>query len=195
MRYRTMLAFGVCALGLGGAMIIAPLAAQTGSGGTAEYWMTADTLSGMGGMGAGGGMGSMMGAMLRGGRPNPNAYVHTLRLELGSPRKAAGEPTAEHDPPAGLSVGPMLPLVTPRVEPVQEGPVEPWKQGNMERPKGRMLLFWGCGDHAGPGQPFASFTGFQTSGTDPTGPTALAVSTIGGRKSWPGARLNRISGE
>src|SRR3546814_20296910 len=25
--------------------------------------------------------------------------------------------------------------------------------GNFERPKGRLLLFWGCGAKAGPGQP------------------------------------------
>jgi hypothetical protein len=178
MRYSGLLLASSCIVGLGAAVTLAPVAAQTGASGTAVYWMTADTLSGMGGMSAGGGMGSIMGAMLRGGRPNPNAYVHSLRLELGSPRRATGEPTADHLPPAGLNAGPDLPLVTPRVEPVEPGPVEPWRQGNMERPKGRMLLYWGCGDHARPGQPFIlDFATLGTTGRMPPEMMPLQVRT------------------
>jgi hypothetical protein len=33
-----------------------------------------------------------------------------------------------------------------------EGPTE-WTR-NMERPKGRILIYWGCGEHARPGQPY-----------------------------------------
>ena len=49
---------------------------------------------------------------------------------------------------------PVLPLVTPKetVAPVPEETVE--QQPIMpERPRGRMLIYWGCGEHAGPGQP------------------------------------------
>jgi hypothetical protein len=137
MGYRGFLLTTLCTTGIGAAAVLAPAGAQPGNTGTAEYWMTADTTSGMGAMS--GGMGSVMGAMLRGGRPNANSYLHSLNLQLGSPRRAAGEPTAEHLPPQGLQAGPSLPLVTPRVQPAQPGPVEPWRQ-TMERPKGRMLI-------------------------------------------------------
>jgi hypothetical protein len=172
MNYRAFLVGSVGLVSLGTAAALAA-PAPGGSPQTTEYWMTADTASGMGGM-ASGGMGSIMGAMLRGGRPNPNAYAHNLTLQLGSPRRAAGEPAAEHLVPPGLQAGPSLPLVTPRVEPAQ-GPVEPWRQGNMERPKGRMLIYWGCGDHAGPGQPFVIDFAKLSAGTVPPEMAGLNV--------------------
>jgi hypothetical protein len=136
-----------------GASIIALAAAAAAIGqargsGTAVYWMSADTASGLAAMAGGGrpGIGSMLGG--RGGR---SSHVRTLTLQLGSPRRAAGVPQAEHLPPAGLQAGPSLPLVTPQAAPRTSGPVQPW--GQMERPKGRMLIYWGCGEHARPGQP------------------------------------------
>ena len=149
MRYRGLLLGTLCTFAIAGAAALAPVAAQPGGAGTAEYWMTADTTSGMAAMS--GGAGSMMSAML-GGRPSASNYVRSLNLQLGSPRRAAGEPSAEHLPPQGLQAGPSLPLVSPRVQPQQPVPREPWQQG-MERPKGRMLIYWGCGDRARPGQP------------------------------------------
>jgi hypothetical protein len=133
--------------------------------GNAVYWMSADTTSGMGAMmaGAGGGgrpgLGSVMGAMMgRGG--NPDGYAHMLMLQLGSNRRASGEASAEHLPPAGLQAGASLPLVTPQSAPAPSGPTA-WPQG-MERPRGRILIYWGCGERARPGQPvvidFASMT-------------------------------------
>lgn len=130
------------------------------SGPVAVYWMSASTTTGMGGMGAGGGRPNI--AMMMRGGADPNAVTHSLILQLGSTRHADGEPTAEHDPPDGLGAGPMLPLVTPQAQPAHEetpsGPPERFRQ-----PHGRMLIFWGCGEHAGPGQPyvidFASLTG------------------------------------
>jgi len=148
---------GAAVLALAGAAT----AQQAGEGG-AVYWMSADTMSGMGAMMGGGGrpnMGSVMGAMMgRGG--NRDGFAHMLMLQLGSSRRAGGEPSAEHLPPAGLQAGPSLPLVTP------QGAAEPkvptmWPQG-AERPRGRILIYWGCGEHARPGQPvvidFASLT-------------------------------------
>jgi hypothetical protein len=85
---------------------------------------------------------------------NPNAVSHSLVLQLGSTRKPeGGDPTAEHDPPDGLGAGPVLPLVTPQAQPAHEeheaGPPPQYQQ-----PHGKILIFWGCGEHAGPGQPF-----------------------------------------
>ncbi|MDR3511844.1 MAG: hypothetical protein P4L73_09430 [Caulobacteraceae bacterium] len=139
-------------------------------GPVAVYWVSAQTSSGFmaGMMGGGGGgrpgMGAMMGMMMRGG-PDPDAVNHTLRLQLGSNRRPDGAPQAEHDPPAGLNAGPALPLVTPVQEPSQPVEETPGPPQEYRRPHGRMLIFWGCGAHAGPGQPYV--IDFARVGQDP----------------------------
>jgi len=124
---------------------------QAITGPIAEYWMSASTSTGMGGMGGGGR--PDMRAMMGGGY-NPNAVTHGLVLQLGTDRKPqGGDPAAEHDPPQTLGAGPVLPLVTPQAQPAhQEGPPGPPPQ--LQQPHGRMLIYWGCGEHAGPNQPF-----------------------------------------
>lgn len=131
---------------------------QPVTGPVAVYWMSAATTSGMGGLGGPGGEGrpdprAMM-AMAFGGA-NPNTANHSLVLQLGSSRSPAGGiATAEHDPPEGLAVGPVLPLLSPRPQaaPAHEES-EPGPPPQFQQPHGRMLIFWGCGEHAGPGQP------------------------------------------
>ena len=172
--------------------------AQARGAGPAVYWMSADTASGLAGMAAGMGQGrpsagSVMGAML-GGRGNRASYAHNLTLQLGSPRRAAGAPSAEHVPPAGLQAGPSLPLVTPQAAPRATGPAQPW--GQMERPRGRMLIYWGCGEHARPGQPtvidFASMAAgrvppaFANIAMKPMTPPSAATSATYGE--WPNER-------
>jgi hypothetical protein len=123
--------------------------AQKVTGPVATYWMSAQTQSGFGLPGAGGqpDRGAMMRMMMGGG----GGAQHLLTLQLGSSRKASSEPQAEHLPPEGLGVGPSLPLVTPRSAPAaQESPAIP---RDFQRPNGRMLIFWGCGERAGPNQP------------------------------------------
>src|SRR5260221_7440550 len=107
--------------------------------GPVAYWMGASTTTGMGSMSGGR---PNMAAMMSGGY-NPNAVSHTLMLQLGSPRRPQGDPSAEHVPPRDLGAGPSLPLVTPVSRPVEQGPPQPY-----QRPSGRMLIFWGCGEHA-----------------------------------------------
>jgi hypothetical protein len=135
-----------------GAIAAAGALAQSGSGGTATYWMSADTLSGMGGMmGAGGGRRAVMGAMFgRGGIGGGS--VRNLRLQLGGTMRPPGDPTAEHDVPAGLRMGPSLPLVSPREAAPGPSEATAWPE-NVQRPRGRILIYWGCGDHARAGQP------------------------------------------
>jgi len=130
----------------------APAPKQVVTGPVANYWASVGTNSGsgFGGMGQGGGagrpsIGDMM-KMMRGG----TNVSHDLRLQLGSTRPATGEPKADHLP----GTNPPLPLVTPQVVPasVPEESIE--EQPTMpQKPKGRMLIYWGCGEHAGPGQP------------------------------------------
>ena len=82
-----------------------------------------------------------------GGPPNANSVQHLLTLQLGSSRKAQGEPLAEHDPPPTLGAGDALPLVTPLQQAVHQeaGPGQPPPQ---YQPQGRVLIYWGCGEHA-----------------------------------------------
>jgi hypothetical protein len=180
----------VSLVGAGAAMGEAKAATPAGEG-TAVYWMTADTASGMGAMSAGGQTngGAMARMMLGGG--TPPSYARTLQLQLGASRKAAGEPTAEHLPPQALGAGPSLPLVTPKSAPASTGPYD-WK--NMEKPKGRMLIYWGCGDHVRANQPVVIDYASLMSGKAPpafatmnmlTPPHAGAHATYG---EWPNAR-------
>jgi len=147
-RKRYLLLAGI-GLGTAGAII----AAQSSTGPVARYEMRAGTTSGFGAMASGGGkpsMGSALNmAMGRGG----GGAQHELWLDLGSTRApAAGAPKADHFMPAGARLGASVPLKTPEKaqgKPVQESPV----QRDFQRPKGRMLIFWGCGEHAPKGQP------------------------------------------
>ncbi|HEY0413684.1 MAG TPA: hypothetical protein VGD66_11120 [Allosphingosinicella sp.] len=172
------------------------LAQQQAGEGTAVYWMTADTTSGMGAMMGGGGrpsLGSVLGAM--GGRGNRDGYAHMLTLQLGANRHASGEPAAEHLPPPGLQAGASLPLVTPQ----QAAATRDAQTGfppNMERPRGRILIYWGCGEHARPGQPVVVDFATLTAGRVPPAfanaamrvmspPSAARFATYG---EWPNQR-------
>jgi hypothetical protein len=119
----------------------------------ATYWMSIDTASGLP-MGGAGGAPSMMdiGRMMMGGDMAGGGASRSMRLELGSQRSAGGTPAAAHEIPPGLNMGASLPLETPqrapRAEPREDGMPE-----SFEKPRGRLLIFWGCGEQAGSGQP------------------------------------------
>lgn len=108
----------------------------------AQYWMSIETAAGMSMPGMGAMMGGMMGGQSSSGR--------RMLLQLGS-QQSASDPRAAHEIPPGMNMGPLLPLVTPRSEPVRRG--EPGERGERERPRGRMLVYWGCGDAVRAGQP------------------------------------------
>ena len=103
----------------------------------ARYWMDASTVSGF--------MGNPMGAMLGGG----SREQRELTLRLGSTlAPSGGAAKADHLMPPQMRLGPSVPLFTgtqPREEP--NAPPE------FRKPKGRLLIYWGCGPKAGPGQP------------------------------------------
>ena len=144
MNNRRALAVSVSLAALAGASL--PLFAAGGpvSGPIARYDMRAGTLSGLGAMGAGG-RPNMASMMMGGGRGNN--VQHELLLRLGSSQAPTGAPQADHFMPDGARLGKSVELVTPKTErtPTDEIP--------GERPKGRILIFWGCGEHAGTGQP------------------------------------------
>jgi hypothetical protein len=94
-----------------------------------------------------GGMGGMMMPGGMGGGPQKE-----MLLGLRSSQKAAGTPEANHDIPPGMNMGKSLPLMPPA--PVTTGRREaPDEESTPEKPKARMLLYWGCGDAIPAGQP------------------------------------------
>jgi hypothetical protein len=185
--------------------------AQKTTGPKARYQVDVTTASGMPGMAGGmggaggedarprGGLGALFGGggmagMMGGGGPR-----HTVDLRLGSTLTANGTPTADHFMPQGMQLGPSVPLVTPTAGPSAAGPSAE-SAPTFERPKGRMLLFWGCGAKAGPGQPvvidFAKLAAgqmppglFSTNVPADRGPTAGNSRTYG---HWPNERGRRV---
>ncbi|MDR7307888.1 hypothetical protein [Rhodoferax saidenbachensis] len=77
-----------------------------------------------------------------------------LDIAVTTQRKPAGT-TATQTIPPGLNLGASLTLLPP--EPVASKPAAPQGQGTEdnvpEQPKGRILLYWGCGDTVRAGQP------------------------------------------
>ena len=146
------------ALLVAGCSTLAPALAQSPPpqavrGPVATYWLTADTAAGMAAAAAGGsGLGALMGMMSGRG----SSAQRTLDLRLGSSQAASGPARAEHVIPPGMAMGRALPLVTPEIAraeaPSERSPERPLPDG-VEQPRGRMLIFWGCGETAGPGQP------------------------------------------
>lgn len=119
----------------------AAYAAQQQSPPIARYTMDAGTTSGLSAMNGGmkGAMAMMTG---RGG-----GAAHELILRLGSSRAATGAPKGDHFMPAAAGLGKSVPLITPTVQKTE--PAGP----TGELPKGRLFIFWGCGEHAPKGQP------------------------------------------
>jgi hypothetical protein len=128
---------------------------QVVTGPVAVYWMSAATTSGMGGMMGGGGGRPNMAQMMQAMQGGQNSYSHTLVLQLGTSRRPdGGAPTAEHDPPPALEAGSVLPLLSPQPSaPPSHQEAEPGPPPQYHQPHGRMLIFWGCGEHAPAGQP------------------------------------------
>lgn len=155
---------------VGGLLLVgagAAVFAQQASGPVARYEMRAETLSGFGAMGAGGGgIGAAM-SMALGGSPKAQ---HMLWLDLGSSRAAAdGKPKAEHFMPVGAKLGKSVLLKTPVSKPGEPGTTE------FQRPKGRMLIFWGCGERAPKGQPVVIDFSKLAAGQIPPGLWTTAV--------------------
>jgi hypothetical protein len=150
MKTSRLIAVSLAALAAAGLAV--PSGAQDGpdSGPVARYDMRAGTNSGFSGMGQGG-RGNMMSAIMGSGG---NEAQHELLLRLGSSTAANGKPEADHFMPSGAKLGKSVELITPREErgPVDEVP--DFSQEPGQEPSGRILFFWGCGEHAPAGQPY-----------------------------------------
>ncbi len=161
----------------------------------ATYWMDVATQSGMGaGMTPGARPdASQMMAMMSGGGASER---HTLDLRLASRTRPTGEAQADHFIPAALQMGASLPLVAPAV--VHDEPA-PGLPPGFQRPKGRMLIYWGCGDHVSAGQPTIIDFAKVAAGQVPPGMAAMAnlahvvqgPSSAPGFGRWPNQRDSR----
>ncbi len=118
-----------------------PAPAAVPPGTKARYAMDVGTMTGMAGMG--GGMGGAMSMMFGGG----NREMRELRLRLGSTAPAPASPVADHYFLPAAKLGKSVPLLIPERQPTEGTPAE------FQRPKGRLILFWGCGAKAQKGQP------------------------------------------
>jgi hypothetical protein len=137
---KLILIAGLSTTALGTALI----AQNKVSGPQARYAIDVGTTTGMAAM-AGKGMGGGLSMMFGGGGGSSEA--HDLHFRLGStlaPTK--GAPKADHFLLPAAKLGKSVPLITPAQAP-GETPTD------FERPKGRMILFWGCGAKAPKGQP------------------------------------------
>ena len=161
---------------LGGTAIVLALTSMPGStqqsaAPIARYTMDAGTLSGMAAMAAGG---NPL-ALLRGGG---GGAAHQLELRLGSTRTATGAPAADHFMPPAAGLGQSVPLVTP-INQAANAPTVPGVPQERQMPSGKLYLFWGCGDHAGPGQPVVIDFSKMAKGQIPPGLLASGVSVPG----------------
>lgn len=175
-----------------GALLATPAAqGQSAAAAPARYEMDAGTVTGLAGMATGGRVNPL--DMMRSRR---GEVQHELFLRLGSGQTpAAGTmPQADHYMPEGARLGVSVPLVTPTAAPADDGDRIPGERG--ERPQGRMLIFWGCGAHAGLGQPVIIDFARLAAGQIPPGlftssvPRDRSVSFANSRTygDWPNAR-------
>lgn len=100
----------------------------------AVYWLSAETTSGM-------------------ATGQPNGVEKSLTLQLGSSRGQSA-PSAVHLPPAALKAGDRLPLITPKHAAQKADVPTDYRPGLGDGPKGRIELYWGCGESFAAGQPF-----------------------------------------
>lgn len=152
------IAVGVAVFGAAGATAQTKAPSQVVKQPIAQLWMDVATITmpGMPQMPGMNPLGGMFGG--GGGGGGGNAFGHTRGMSPGryvdialfTQRKPSGT-EATQAVPAGTGLAPSIPLVPPRAESKpQSVDREP---EDFERPKGRILFYWGCGETVRPGQP------------------------------------------
>jgi hypothetical protein len=161
----------------------------------ARYAMDVGTTTGLAGM-AGAGFGGAMSMMFGGG----GKEARELHLRLGSTLPATGAPKADHFFLPAAKLGKSVSLVSPERAPETEQPGRVPR--DFQRPKGRLLIFWGCGTHAPKGQPvIIDFSKIAAGQVPPNlysarippdrGPSATTVRTYG---EWPNSKSGKQPG-
>ncbi len=181
-------------------------AAQVVAPPVAQAWIDIATMSGMGmPMGGMPGMGALGGLFGGGGQGGGNSFGNTRGMGAGQwvdvtlhTRTNPNLDAAQQAVPAGF-LNPALELRTPKNAP--PAPTtrddEEIRREDPERPKGRMLLYWGCGSTIKPGQPrvldmaTASPADFGKFFVGRSATQRGAHSAVG-RPVWPSADDNRM---
>lgn len=176
------------------ALAAGPVSSQQAASPMARYDMDVGTVSGLAAMG--GGMGSGLSMMFGGGGTKK---AHELVLRLGSSNAPTGAPKADHFMPAGARLGTSVPLLTPRPGTRTDDRPDQMPK-DFQRPKGRLLIYWGCGAKAGPGQPvvidFAKLSAGQVppdlfSGSVPID-RSVSPGTSKTYGEWPNAEARKL---
>jgi hypothetical protein len=125
----------------------------------AQYWVDLSTASmSIPGMPDGGGMGAGLLGALTGGNPaaamgGMGGSGKSLDAELHVRARPAGV-EGTHAIPSGMNMGPSLLLMPYRPQPAGHGSTHSEQRSDTpEKPKGRILMYWGCGDSIAAGQP------------------------------------------
>lgn len=156
-------------LGIGMALAAGVAGAQAGKGPpqvvkppVSQAWIDVATFSGFGMPGMDGSPGagpmSMMSGMFGGGQGAKNVFLNTQASTAGRwvdvtlyTSRNASLAEALQVVPAGTQLAPTLKLVAPNAKPAPlDEDVPP---PDLGRPKGKMYLYWGCGDTVRAGQP------------------------------------------
>ena len=170
-------------------------------GPAAQYWIDLSTSNfSMPGMpeegGASGLLGGLMGGNSFGGSMGMGARGKVMDTELYVRAHPSGI-EGTHAIPGAMNMGPSLLLVPHRPQPAERGTTtRDETPDRSEKPKGRILLYWGCGDSIRPGQPkvldfakqdYAEFAQFFSS----HGGASKGVQGRPGHSLWPNERDNK----
>lgn len=131
----------------------------------AQAWIDVATFSGLGagpgGLAGGGNPLSALGSLFGGGgggtvpflstqSGSGGRYLDVTLATRNNPQLAEGTQAV----PAGAQLGPTLKLLSPKeAKPLPPGESDERVEEPSEKPKGRILLYWGCGDTVRAGQP------------------------------------------
>ncbi|RZI44676.1 hypothetical protein EGT07_04495 [Herbaspirillum sp. HC18] len=170
-------------------------------GPAAQYWIDLSTSNfSMPGMpeegGATGLLGGLMGGNSFGGSMGMAGRGKAMDTELYV-RAYPGGTEGTHAIPGGMNMGPSLLLLPHRPQRSEPGnTTRDDTPDREEKPKGRILLYWGCGDSIRPGQPkvldfakqdYAEFAKFFSS----HGKASKGVQGRAGNSLWPNERDNK----
>jgi hypothetical protein len=163
----------------------------------AQFWMDAATTSmsvpGMEDMESGpaGALGGMLGGFFgatKMGVGTPGKWLDTAIHTRNKPSGTEGT----HSIPPAMNMGASLPLLPVQAKAAGERD-EPRERGEPEKPKGKLLFYWGCDEKVRPGQP--RVVDFSKSGPDEwmrfmTGRFApdRGAKAVPGRSVWPNER-------
>ena len=159
----------------------------------AQFWMDVATnnmsIPGMGDMDSG--AGSMFGGFFGGTKMGGGSPGQWLDTALHTRQKPGGT-EGTHSIPPRMNMGSSLPLI-PVIAEKQSPSRGEEREESMERPKGKLVFYWGCGEKVRPGQP--RVVDFSKSSPDEwmrfmTGRFAAdrGAKAVPGRSIWPNER-------